>query len=153
MDLNWTSYQRFARVSPLSRGGVFPSGAGRGQKSAGRGGAKVKIRGAGRGKRTRKSTDPKIRQKCVYCYGDIYSVLWCFDKWKHYLLSLLKGISVKQTVKICKQRKIKRFSYSFFLTLIAGIMLFVGRGGAACFSAGRGVHPCHKLIIFKYIYT
>ena len=31
------------------RGGAFSSGAGRGQKSAGRGGAKVKIRGAGRG--------------------------------------------------------------------------------------------------------
>ena len=45
------------------RGGAFSSGAGRGQKSA------------GRGKRTRKSTDPKIRQKCVYCHGDICSVL------------------------------------------------------------------------------
>ena len=40
-----------------------------------RGGARTKIRGAGRGKRTRKSTDPKIRPKCVYCYGDICSVL------------------------------------------------------------------------------
>ena len=47
-----------AELFPAGRGG-----AGRGQKSA------------GRGKRTHKSTDPKIRQKCVYCYGDIYSVL------------------------------------------------------------------------------
>ena len=46
-------------------------GAGRGEDKNPRGGAKVKIHGAGRGKRTRKSTDPKIRQQCVYCYGDI----------------------------------------------------------------------------------
>ena len=37
---------------------LFP--AGRGEDKNPRGGAKVKIRGAGRGKRTRKSTDPKI---------------------------------------------------------------------------------------------
>ena len=51
---------------------LFP--AGRGEEKNPRGGAKVKIRGAGRGKRTRKLTDPKIRQKCVYCYGDFCSV-------------------------------------------------------------------------------
>ena len=50
-------------------------GAGRGQKSAGRGEGENPRGGAGRGKRTRKSTDPKIRQQCVYCYGDICSVL------------------------------------------------------------------------------
>ena len=41
-----------------ARGGAFSSGAGRDEKA-------------------RKSTDPKIRQKCVNCYGDICSVLWC----------------------------------------------------------------------------
>ena len=50
---------------------LFP--AGRGEDKNPRGGAGQG--GAGRGKRTRKSTDPKIRQKCVYCYGDICSVL------------------------------------------------------------------------------
>ena len=47
------------------RGGAFSSGAGRGEDKKPRGGAKVKISGAGRGKRTRKSTDPKIRQQCI----------------------------------------------------------------------------------------
>ena len=53
-----------------------------------RGGARKKIRRAGRrwksagraAKRTRKSTDPKIRQKWIYCYWDICSALWCFDR-------------------------------------------------------------------------
>ena len=52
-----------------------------------RGGARLKIRGAGRrwksagrGKKARKSTDPKNRQQCVNCYWDICSALWCFDK-------------------------------------------------------------------------
>ena len=33
-------------------------------RGAGRGGAKVKIRGAGRGEKARKSTNSKILQKC-----------------------------------------------------------------------------------------
>ena len=57
------------------RGGAFSSGAGGGEDKNPRGGAKAKIRGAGRWKRTRKWTDPKIRQKCVNCYGDICIVL------------------------------------------------------------------------------
>ena len=43
------------------RHGAFSSGAGRGQKSAGRGEGENPRGGAGRGKRTRKSTDPKVR--------------------------------------------------------------------------------------------
>ena len=42
---------------------LFP--AGRGEDENPRGGAKVKIRGAGRGKKACKSTDPNIGQKCV----------------------------------------------------------------------------------------
>ena len=50
-------YHPFADISIRDvRGGAFSSG-------------------AGQGKRTRKSTDPKIRQKYVNCYGDICSVL------------------------------------------------------------------------------
>ena len=40
---------------------------------------------AWRGKKARKSTDPKNWQKCVNCYWDICSVLWCFDKGKHFI--------------------------------------------------------------------
>ena len=42
---------------------------------------------AGRGEKARKSTDPKLRQKCVNCYSDICSALWCFDKGKQFILS------------------------------------------------------------------
>ena len=47
---------------------------------AGMGGAfsgvvRMKIRGAGRGEKVRKSTDPKIRQKCVNCFCDMCSAL------------------------------------------------------------------------------
>ena len=41
----------YAIISGMYGAELFP---------AGRGGVKLKIRGAGRGKRTRKSTDPKI---------------------------------------------------------------------------------------------
>ena len=74
---------RFSDQGCAGRSFFQRGGAGRGEDKNPRGGAKVKIRGAGRGKRTRKSTDPKIWKQCVYCYGDICSVLWCFDQWKH----------------------------------------------------------------------
>ena len=50
---------------------------------------------AGKGKKTRKLTDPKIGQKCINCYWDICRVLWFLYKGKHYTLSLLKAISAK----------------------------------------------------------
>ena len=42
-----------------------------------------------------RSAGQQILQKCMNCYWDICSVLWCLDEWKHYILSLLKGISAK----------------------------------------------------------
>ena len=63
---------------------LFPAGqggAGRRWKSAGRS-------GAGRGKKARKSTDPKLRQKFVNCYWGICITVWCFDQGKHYILWL-----------------------------------------------------------------
>ena len=44
--------------------------------------------GPGRGKKTRKLTDPKHRQKCVNCYWGICITVWCFDQGKHYILWL-----------------------------------------------------------------
>ena len=41
---------------------------------AGRGGAKVKIRGAGRGEKARKSTNSKILQKCEKCNITYYNI-------------------------------------------------------------------------------
>ena len=53
-------------------------GAGRKWKSAGRGWAGRKWKSAGWGKKARKSIDPKIWQKWVNFYWDIWSVLRCF---------------------------------------------------------------------------
>ena len=58
--------QSWLQGSRDARGGPYFRGAGRGQKSAGRGGAKVKIRGAGRGEKARKLTNPKILHRYLW---------------------------------------------------------------------------------------
>ena len=68
------------------------------------GGVKVKIRG--RGKKARKSTDQKNRQKCENCYWEICTALWYIDKGKH-CIQLLKGLSAKNIITSCTQGQMK----------------------------------------------
>ena len=80
-------------------GGAFSSREGRGWKSA------------GRGKKERKSTDPKIQQKCVNCYWRICITVWCLDQGKHYTLWLLYGLSANQIITSCTKDQMKSFSF------------------------------------------
>ena len=65
-----------------ARGGAFSSGAG--MKICGAGRRWKSAERDGRDQKTRKSN----RQKCVNCYWEICSALWCVSKGKHYILSL-----------------------------------------------------------------
>ena len=97
----------------MGRAELFPAGrggAGHRWKSAWRGAGENP---QGRGEKAHKSTDPKIWQKCVNCYWDICSALWCFDKGKHYILSLLKGISLNKIVTFCPQISSKHDKIQF----------------------------------------
>ena len=100
------SHQGCAGRSFFQRGGATMKirGAGRRWKSAGRS-------GAGRGEKARKSTDLKIRQKCVNCYWRICITVWCFDQGKHYILWLLNGLSANQIITSCTKDQMKRFSF------------------------------------------
>ena len=83
MALNLKPTFKLSAAKPIHprdvRGGAFSSGAGRGKDENPRG-------GPGRGEKARKSTDLKIRQKCVNCYWRICITVWCFDQGKHYIL-------------------------------------------------------------------
>ena len=95
-------------------------GAGQRWKSAGRS-------GAGRGEKARKSTDLKIRQKCVNCYWRICITVWCFDQGKHYILWLLNGLSANQIITSCTKDQMNSFSFisfsSPFLAQMCGLNL------------------------------
>ena len=131
-------------------GWTFSSGTGRGWTSA------------GRGRKARKSTDPKIWQKCVKCYWRICITVWCFDQGKHYILWLLNGLSANQIITSCTKDQMNSFSFisfsSPFLAQMCGhnlcnlqsalprcaprvLSISAGRGGTgrgkACFSRGR----------------
>ena len=82
--------------------------AGRGMDENLRSWAKMKIRGAVRGKKAHKSTDPKIWQKC----GNwrICITVWCFDQGKHYILWLLNGLSANQIITSCTKDQGKNLS-------------------------------------------
>ena len=130
-------------------GWTFSSGTGRGWTSA------------GRGRKARKSTDPKIWQKCVKCYWRICITVWCFDQGKHYILWLLNGLSANQIITSCTKDQMNSFSFisfsSPFLAQMCGhnlcnlqsalprcaprvLSISAGRGGArlAFRGAGRG---------------
>ena len=130
----------------------------------------MKIRGAGqrwnlqgdpgRGKKVRKSTDLKIRQKCVNCYWRICITVWCFDQGKHYILWLLDGLSANQLITSCTKDQMNSFSFisfiSAFLAQMCGhnnmcnllsalprcaprvLSIFAGRGGARPAFRGAG---------------
>ena len=143
------------------RGGAFSSGAGRGEDENPRGGAGRRWKSAGRGEKARKSTDLKIRQKCVNCYWRICITVWCFDQGKHYILWLLNGLSANQIITSCTKDQMNSFSFisfsSPFLAQMCGhnlcnlqsalprcaprfFSISAGRGGAGqgLLFAGRG---------------
>ena len=96
-NISGMAMRHFCRISAYMRySSIYQGCAGRSFFQ--RGGARIKIRGAGRGlisagrsgaergEKARKSTDLKIRQKCVNCYWRICITVWCFDQGKHYIL-------------------------------------------------------------------
>ena len=96
--------------------------------SAGRGGARGKIRGAGRegksagrsgagrGEKARKSTDPKIRQKCVFAIGRFVMPSGVFIK-ENIASSIFKRVTS------CTQDQMLAFhSFSSSEMMIVGIM-------------------------------
>ena len=124
------------------RVGHFPVGRGEEENPWGRG-------ENSRGK-TRNSSDP-ILQKCINCYW----LRW-FDKEKHYILSLLKDISIKKINLHTKSSLICGLNENVYqrnlqsaLPRSAGFVNF-GRAGNACFS--RGEHPWWELVS-NSIYT
>ena len=61
--------------------------------------------------KARKSTDLKIRQKCVYCNLRICITVSCFDQGKHYILWLLNGLFANQIITNCTKDQMNSFSF------------------------------------------
>ena len=105
-----------------------PGMCGAGHFSAGRGGARVKIRGAewggarvkicgaGRGKKTRKSTDPKIRQKCVFAIGRFVMRSGVFKK------ENIASSFFKRVISCTQDQMLAFHSFSSSEMMIVGIM-------------------------------
>ena len=96
---------------------LFPAGRGKDENPWGGvgGGEDENPRGSpGRGEKARKSTDLKIRQKCVNCYWRICITVWCFDQGKHYILWLLNGLSANQIITSCTKDQMNSFSFISF---------------------------------------
>ena len=109
--LGWNQNPFQSVLSRDVRGGAIASGAGRGWKSAGRRWKSAGRSGAGGGEKAHRSTDPKIRQKCVNCYWRICITVWCFEQGKHYILWLLDGLSANQIITSCIKDQMKSFSF------------------------------------------